>query len=189
MKTIKLVPMALIALLAFNSCSNDDDSKPVNEEEVVTTVAVSLTPEGFGLPVVMTSRDLDGDGPDAPLVTISGSLQPNTTYDGTVTLLNELSNPMEDITLEVKEEGDEHQFFYTTSGGLTGTFAYADADVNGKPIGLEFTFTTSAMAQSGNFTVILKHEPNKSAAGVASGDITNAGGETDVQMTFAVSVN
>ncbi len=60
MKTFKLVPMALIALFAFNSCSSDD-SKPVNEEEVITTVTVTLTPVGGGTPVVLTSRDLDGD--------------------------------------------------------------------------------------------------------------------------------
>ncbi len=188
MKTIKLIPMALIALLAFNSCTNDDDSKPVNEEEVITTVTVTLTPVGGGTPVILTSRDLDGDGPNAPVITSTGSLIPTTTYNGTVSLLNELTNPADNISLEVEEEGDEHQFFFNTSGGLTGIFTYSDTDVNGKPIGLNFTFTPSANATSGNMTVILRHEPNKSAANVAAGDITNAGGETDVEVQFPVTV-
>ena len=152
MKTIKLVPMALIALFAFNSCSNDDNAQPVNEEEVITTVSVTLTPLDGGTPVILTSRDLDGDGPNAPVITSMGNLVASKTYNGTVSLLNELTNPFDNISLEVLEEGDEHQLFFNAPG--VGTFAYTDQDVNGKPIGLSFNFTTSANAQSGNFTVI-----------------------------------
>ncbi|MBC7439017.1 MAG: hypothetical protein H7250_03405 [Flavobacterium sp.] len=68
-----------------------------------------------------------------------------------------------------------------------GTFAYADQDANGKPIGLAFTLTTGA-ATTGNLTVTLKHEPNKSAAGVSTGNITNAGGATDASVTYPIVV-
>lgn len=188
MKTLKLASVALIAVLSFSSCSNDDNSQPVNEEEVITTVTVTLTPEGGGTPVILTSRDLDGDGPNAPVITTTGSFLVSTTYNGTVSLLNELTTPVDNISLEVEEEGAEHQFFFSAAGGLSGTFMYADEDVNGNPIGLNFEFTPSANAQSGNLTVILKHEPSKAGENVAAGDITNAGGETDVQVTFPVTV-
>ena len=188
MKTLKLVPFALIALLSFNACSSDDNSQPVNEEEVITTITVTLTPEGGGTPVILTSRDLDGDGPDAPVITSTGSVLALTTYNGTVSLLNELTNPTDNISLEVEEEGADHQFFFSATGGLSGTIAYADEDVNGDPIGLAFKFTISANPQSGNLSVILRHEPNKAGENVASGDITNAGGETDVQVVFPVTV-
>ena len=36
--------------------------------------------------VVMQYQDLDGDGPDAATVTVSGSLNANTTYDGILSL-------------------------------------------------------------------------------------------------------
>ena len=189
MKTLKLVPFALITLLSFNACSSDDNtSQPVNEEEVITTITVTLTPEGGGTPVVLTSRDLDGDGPDAPVITSTGSVLASTTYNGTVSLLNELTNPADNISLEVEEEGNEHQFFFSATGGLSGAFAYADEDENGDPIGLAFKFMATANPQSGNLTVILRHEPNKAGANVSTGDITNAGGETDVQVTFPVTV-
>lgn len=189
MKIIKLLPLALIAVLSFNSCSSDDNSsQPVNEEEVITTVTVTLTPENGGTPVVLTSRDLDGDGPNAPVITSTGTITALTAYNGTVSLLNELSNPADNISLEVEEEGADHQFFFSATGGLSGTFAYADEDENGDPIGLKFKFTASANPQSGNLTVILRHEPNKSGENVSAGNITNAGGETDIQVTFPVSV-
>ena len=189
MKNLKVVPFALIALLSFNACSSDDNSsQPVNEEEVITTVTITLNPEGGGTPVILTSRDLDGDGPNAPVITSTGSVLALTTYNGTVSLLNELTNPVDDISLEVEEEGDEHQFFFSATGGMSGTFAYNYEDVNGDPIGLKFKFTTSANPQSGNLTIILRHEPNKAGENVSTGDITNAGGETDVQVTFPVAV-
>jgi hypothetical protein len=55
--------------------------------------------------------------------------------------------------------------------------------VNGKPIGLAFTLKTGTAAATGNIVVVLRHMPAKSAAGVATGDITNAGGATDAQIT------
>lgn len=187
MKMIKLVPMALIALFTFNSCSNDDDAQPVNEEEVITTVTVTLTPQNLlELPVILISNDIDGNGPIAPQITVTGTLTPGETYTGTVSLSNILTNPVDDISAEVLEEGHEHQFFFNAPG--VGTFAYTDLDVNGKPIGLEFTFQAAADAVSGNLTVILRHEPIKTAEGVAEGIITNAGGATDVQVVFPFTV-
>ena len=52
---------------------------------------------------------------------------------------------------------------------------------------MAFTLTTGDAA-SGNITIILRHEPVKDAEGVSDGDITNAGGETDISVTFPVVV-
>jgi hypothetical protein len=189
MKAIKFLSMMAIAALTFNSCSNDDDApEPVNEEEVITTVIVTLTPQGSGSTVTLTSQDLDGDGPNAPVVTVTGPLNNNSVYNGSVQFLNELENPVEDITEEVAEEDDEHQVFFSVTGGV-GTITYTDSDANGNPLGLAFTLSTSATATNGIMTVTLRHEPNKDAAGVSEGDITNAGGETDIEVSFNVVVN
>jgi hypothetical protein len=186
MKIIKLVPMALVALFAFNSCS-DDDAQPVIEQEVITTVTVTLTPQNlFGLPVILTSNDIDGNGPIAPVINSMGTITPGETYTGSVSLFNILTNPIDNISAEVLAKGAEHQFFFNAPG--VGTFAYTDQDVDDRPIGLEFTFTAAANAQSGNLTVILRHEPNKTAEGVEAGNIANAGGETDIEVTFPVTV-
>lgn len=171
-----------ITAVAISSCSNDD--KPVNEEEVITTVTTTLT--GGGQVITLTSRDLDGDGPNAPVITVSGNLTANTSYMGSTTFLNETETPAENITTEILDEGVEHQIFYQAPSAL-GTFTYNDTDANGKPIGLQFTLLTGN-AGTGNVTVTLRHEPNKSAAGVAAGNITNAGGSTDAAVTYPVVV-
>ena len=185
MKNFKITAIALVSVFSFSSCSNDGDPIAVNEEEVITTVTTTLT--AGSQTVTLTSRDLDGNGPNAPVITVSGDLIVNTTYAGAVTFLNEIANPVDDITVEIKEEGVEHQLFFQAPTAI-GAFTYTDADVNGKPIGLEFTLKTATAASTGNITVVLRHEPIKNAEGVASGDITNAGGATDAQITYPVQV-
>ena len=101
-------------------------------------------------------------------------------------LLNELESPAEDITVEVQEEAEEHQFFFQNNiSGLI--IAYTDEDENGHPIGLSSKISTTGSG-SGTITVTLRHEPNKTAAGVSTGEITNAGGETDIEVTFDVEI-
>jgi len=185
MKSIKQVLVLASIILLATSCS-DDDPIVVNEEELITTVEVTLTPEDGSTDITLKSVDLDGDGPDAPVVSISGNLTANTTYTGSTVVLNETENPAENITEEVLEEGVDHQFFYTFNNGLAST-TYTDTDVNGDPIGITFTLTTTD-AGSESLTVTLIHEPNKDGEGVVSGDITNANGETDAEVTFALTI-
>jgi len=183
MKNLRILAIAMVSIVSLNSCSKDDD-KPVNEEEVITTVTTTLT--GGGQTIVLRSRDLDGDGPTPPIVTVSGPLTAGTNYMGSVTFLNETTNPADNITTEVLEEGVDHQLFFQAPSTV-GTFAYSDLDANGKPIGLQFTLAT-ATATTGGLTVTLRHLPNKSAAGVAAGDITNAAGATDAAVTYPIVV-
>ena len=130
--------------------------------------------------------DLDGDGEDDPIIT-NGTLAANTTYSGSLDLLNETESPAESITEEIEEEALEHQFFFDVSNDLFSV-AYDDMDADGNPIGLDFIVTTDATTGTEAFTITLRHEPSKDAAGVSAGDITNAGGETDIEVTFNVTV-
>ena len=184
MKNLKLIALLVIPVLFSTSCSNDD--APVNEEEVITTVTTTLV--GGGQTITLTSRDLDGDGPNAPVVTVSGNLVAGTTYTGSTTFLNELESPAEDITVEVEEEGADHQVFYQLSSSI-GTVTYTDTDANGRPIGLNFTLVAGASGTTGTLTVTLRHLPNKNAVGVAEGDITNAAGNTDAEVYFPLTIN
>ncbi len=185
--TNKWLPFLALGALIFTSCSNDDDNPdPVHEEEVITTLIITLTPDGGGAGVILESQDLDGDGPDEPEITITGNIASNTTYNGSVELLNETEDPAEDITVEIDELDEEHQFFYGLTGDL-GTITYADVDDDGNPVGLLFTWET-ADAGEGTLTVTLRHEPNKDAEGVSDGNIANAGGETDIAQTFTINV-
>ena len=185
MKFLKLFSILAITSLLFIACSDDDDSvDPVNEEEVITTMTITLTPQGGGTAITLQTRDLDGDdGPDPPVVTVSGNLTASTTYDGDIELLNETESPPEDITEEVEEEDDEHQFFYAIGGALDATAQYGNFDGDGNPLGTEFTLAAGA-ASTGSITITLRHEPKKPN----DGTLSDAGGETDIAQTFNVTI-
>ena len=170
----------LVALFAFAGCDNDDP-KPVNEEEVITTVEVTLVPEDSGIPVTLKFFDADGEqGSIAPLITVSGALKAGTAYSAVIALWNETENPPVNITDEVAEEAEAHLFCFDVSGDLT--VRYEDQDANGDPIGLLTTWEAGA-AGSAQVTVAMRHQ-----AGTKTGECPG-GGETDVQIVFDIEVN
>lgn len=135
--------------------------------------------------VTMTFDDPDGDGGIIPTI-VGGSLKANTTYNVSLKLFSKHDVHYDDITSEIEADGTKHQFFFTsTVSGIS--FNYSDKDVSNKPIGLKSSVVTST-AGSGNIKVVLRHEPDKSAAGAETGDISGVGGETDVEIEFPVVV-
>ena len=178
------LPLLLATILIFSACKKDDPVI-VDEEELITTLRYTLTPATGGSAIILSFQDLDGDGGNAPTIT-GGTFAANQTYSGTIELLNESESPAENITEEIMEEQEEHQFFFQSSIADL-TVGYNDRDANGNPLGLSSTLATGAAA-SGNLTIVLRHEPNKSAVGVADGNIANAGGETDIEVTFPIDV-
>ncbi len=196
-----VIAMAAVGLLLLNG-GCDDSSDPENEAEVITTVTLTFTPSGGGTPVSFAFDDPDGDGGNAP--TIDGIDLQAGDYDLAITFENGLEDPPEDITVEVAEEDEEHQVFFTGTAvdgpasdqpGAPFTHTYSDADPLGNPVGLANTVT--AIAGTGTLTLTLRHMPpvggvavkdGGAAAAVQSGGFAAIGGENDVQVDFAVTV-
>jgi hypothetical protein len=187
-------------LLLVAACG--DPGGDGNEGEVITTVTLTFSPMGGGSPVTAEFDDPDGDGGDPP------TIDPVNLTAGMFTLAvgfqNRLETPPEEITDEVRDEGDEHQLFFTGSAidGPAATnpaaplvHAYADTDGAGLPVGLSSTIT--ARTGTGQLTVTLKHLPpldgnalktSDLAAMVKAGGITSIGGDTDVSVSFTATV-
>ena len=167
-------------LWIFSSCEKEPGYIK-DCEEFITNLNFTLTPTS-GDVVTLSFSDPDGDGSIHPTVT-DGTLQENMTYVGSLELLDQ-SNPndVENYSEEITEEDIYHQFFFEVND-LDLNIDYNDIDANGNPVGLA-TIITTGEASTGTITVTLRHEPDKNATGVADGDITNAGGETDVEIEF-----
>lgn len=198
----RLYLLSLVALAAACSDVNDNTGGD-NEPEVITTVGLTFTPQGGGAALDFKWTDPESDGsPVIDDIVLSDAED----YDVAVTFLNELADPAEDLTVEVRDESDQHQVFFTGSaveGPATGdnadavvTHAYADTDVNGLPVGLESTFATDAVG-SGSLIVSLRHLPLESgqavkaeglAEDVAAGGFSAIGGDNDAQVTFTLDV-
>lgn len=183
-KTLKLLALFFISGLVTTSCSSDDDGGGAeNDEELITTVVLTLTNTANQMDVVtLTFTDIDGEGGNDPVYSPTvGTLSANTTYTGSIQLWNATETPPENINEEIEDEADEHEFFYTSDANITIT--KTDLDGNGNPLGLETSVVTGA-ANTGNITVVLKHEPTKPNDGTAAG----AGGSTDVEVSYSVNV-
>lgn len=170
---------------------------PNEEEEQITEVTLTFTPEGGGDAITATWLDADGEGVGNPTID-DIDLDANTEYIMTMTLQNTLENPAEDITEEIEEEDDEHMFFFGFTADLFTDPAgdgnigaenrgdalnYNDMDDDGNPVGLSTTWTTGTAA-SGTFNVVLKHQP-----GLKSGTSDSTVGGTDVDIEFDININ
>lgn len=174
--------LLLTALLL--SCKKDEpgaSGPPANEEELITTVRLYFHSVGGTEQKHWTYRDIDGPGGNAPVIE-ADTLSADSLYHVEIDVLDESASPADTITLEIEGEGDAHQFFFQPTG-VNITVAYDDADANGRPIGLR-TLWTVGSAAAGSMLITLRHEPDKTAPGVSAGDISNAGGETDIATEF-----
>lgn len=109
-------------------------------------------------------------------------LSANTLYTTKIVVLDESGATAEDISSEIKEEDDEHEFFFVPSPADLLTVTKTDRDSNSRPVGLESTIQTGA-AKTGTLRVVLKHQP-----GLKSNTSTIATGETDVDVTYNIQV-
>ncbi len=187
-KIIKNLVLVVVVTAVLFSCKKKDDPKPEkpqdpNEGELVTTVKLILTEQVSGDVLVFKFVDTDGPGGNSP-VKDNIVLDANKTYSGRIVLLDETKSPVDSISNEVYKERDEHQFFFTvTSANLV--VSYTDYDTHGVPVGLLPNLVTGN-ASTGTLKLVLKHQPSiKPTSGM--GDSTK--GETDVEVTFNVTLN
>lgn len=173
----------VIPFVAFSMCLNScaDDPKPVNQEELITTVVVELTPSVPGTPtVILRYFDEDGIGTIDPVVTVNHPLNSEVEYTGEVQFLNESISPAENITEEIVEEANDHLVCYTIEGaGLE--IESVDSDDNARPIGLS-TLWSSLTPSTGTITLTLRHQPG-TKTGVCPGP-----GESDVEVSFPITI-
>lgn len=178
-----------LLLATFAACKKEkddhDNDHDHNEEELITTLQLHFHSLTGSEHKHFTFRDLDGNGGNPPVID-ADTLTAGLVYEVSVEVLNESVSPTDSITAEILAEGVDHQFFFQPSGAGV-TISYTDADSNGNPIGLG-TEWAAGVAGSGSIMVTLRHQPNKAAPGVSSGQIANAGGETDIEVTFPLVI-
>tara|TARA_B100001059_G_scaffold88184_2_gene86705 strand:- start:447 stop:1061 length:615 start_codon:yes stop_codon:yes gene_type:complete len=193
--------IALLTFILIFACSKDEDPEPANEEEVITLVTLEVTKVGSSSPIKYNFEveghdhgdedheeedDDDHDDHDGEHTEIE--LEANSTYNVSMFIYNDTDpNNIENVTLEIIEEKDEHQIFYAITDELSG-FSIASAsddtkDSNGDPLFIKTTWTTTGET-SGDVVGYLIHEPT-SKTGSTRNDF---GGATDFEIEFEVHV-
>lgn len=189
MKSFKIIAIAILCL-TFNACTDDDDDsvKPgttitPNEEELITTVEIHLSYTNNVVIDTVSFNDPDGDGGNAPTIDTL-VLQSAKEYLVNLKFLD-ASDPsdIEDITLEIEAEDDEHLVCFETMNSTGISISKIDTDGT-YAVGLtsRWTISSSASSNNGTLKLTLKHQP-----GVKDG--TCAPGDTDVEIDFPVVIN
>ena len=195
--------LSIVALLpGCTDVEGHDHDHDHHDHEVMTTVILTFTAQGSGEVVEASWADPEDDG--SPVIDAIALLD-SEDYDLTLSILNELEDPAEDVTPEILEEAAEHQVFFIGSAvaGPSGdgssavvTHAYDDSDADGNPLGLANTITTD-MVGSGVMTVVLRHMPYEDgnavktstlAADVAAGGVEALPGASDFEVDFDLEV-
>jgi hypothetical protein len=193
MKSFELLilPVAAVFIFVSAGCKEDNPAEPDpgNPQELITKVVLTLTENGTGNVAMATFSDPDGDGGVAPSIGTL-SVKAGSTYNGAIALMDESKNPPDDITAEIEEEADAHQFFYTPRGDLAGrvTVTITDKDSRNLPVGLAYTMAVTAGAPvagtaANSLKVALSHYEPASAK-----DGTTPSSETDVEIDFPVNI-
>jgi len=211
--------------LVFTSCSEDDEvAAPAAENilEEFTDVELTFTNVNDNTDIVtVLAQDEDGEGPGSIEIIGEINLQRGATYELSFEITNELADEEdeheeeeeeheegeehddedehahgEDVTEEIQEESDDHQFFFafpegaftnpSGNGNIDNTsdeVNYLDEDENGRPLGLSTQWVAADSETSGVFNVVLKHQP-----GIKSDTSTAQDGDSDFDLNFVLNI-
>lgn len=183
MKTVSHTLHFLILgfLLLFSCKKAEENPQPNEENELITTVRLHLTPPS-GPMVMATWKDLSPDDETGRTIDTL-YLSDSTLYAGTIELLDETKTPASVISDEVKTEGKDHLFVYKPVAPLTASnlvIARIDHDVNHLELGLQYSLETKTSG-TGGLRVILRHQPGEKNGSEAPGD-------SDVDVVFPVKI-
>ncbi len=202
MKSIQkqlFVAFLLSLTFVWTSCSKDDPVPEV-DQEVITDLTVTFTEVDEEGNTIGTSMDFTasaGEGIalggeiDVDLIT---GLESGKTYLMEISAYNSIAD--EDVTEEILEHDEEHQFYFLGSAFVGNdafmSYTYDDQDGNGNPIGLSgfATVDNSSGANSGEIRIILRHDSDKNMENADNPHWENyaqAGGESDLDVTFDVN--
>ena len=169
-----------VSAVVLSSCDEKDGEE--NDEEVITTMQLTLVPQGGGTTLTYKFDDPDGPGGNAPTKD-QITLAANKTYNVTVQLLNKTVNPAVDVTLEVASEPQAHRFYYQPSAGSNITVSGFNNDSSGIPLGITSTWTTGAAA-TGTVRITLRHYPGNPPNKAANDPADSPKSSTDIEVDF-----
>ncbi len=170
-KFLYFIGVLILITITIYSCKPKPSDNP---EELITTVKLTFS-EG-STSKIFEFKDLDGLGSGLDGVADTIRLDTAKTYHLIIDVLDESTSPATVTSDEIRNEGVDHQFFFTVSSGLFLSQTYDDADAKGQPIGLSNNVVTGS-SSSGTLRVNLKHQP-----GIKDGNQLT--GESDIDVSF-----
>ena len=171
----------LVVLMMLAGCKERNAPIDPSEADVITTVILTLTDSSTMDVSEFLWEDIDGVGGNEPNRIDTMRIALGKLYSGTIELENRSVTPIENVTTDVYNLQNEHQFFFSVTNGVA-TVEASDIDDRGLPIGLMFS-VTPATPGTGLFTIALSHYDSRAAK-----DGVTPSNETDISVTFPLIV-
>ncbi|TBN17403.1 hypothetical protein [Hyunsoonleella pacifica] len=190
MKTIKFYAMTVMAIAMLASCSDDDDTpEVVEEEEAITRIVLTFINQADANDtVVLTWDDTNGDEEvDDNEKTVVGEFTANGTYDAEIGLFNEDEDFLDEDILADQAGIDAHFFVYASTLDFTSMMRASDdyTRTDNNKLGVKTVWTAGA-AGTGSISIELHHEsPNVDDS---TGFGTAAGDDTDIDISFNAEI-
>ncbi len=182
----KYLMVGLLAMSMLNEGCKKKEAE-ANEEEVLTSLLVKLTPTNGGNAIQFFYEDADGPGGNAPIKqTIA--LAPNTTYNTELSVLNVTTNPTTNVTPEIVAEGQAHRFYFQQTVGSNITITNLNTDAGGISLGNTSRWQTIT-AGNGKLKITLRHYPNNPPNKAESDAVNSSKSATDMEVEFDTTVN
>ena len=167
----------ILGIIFLISCSKDDPDA-INEQEFISNVVVDIaSPDG-------TIQTIDWDLSETNTESIN--LKPNSNYTVELSFENR-SDPtdIEDVTLEIIDEADEHQVFFEFADvSVSVTSASNDTKDGSRGVLLKSVWNASSSG-TGIVRVYLIHQPTNFNATTREG----FGGFNDVAIDIPVTIS
>ena len=173
---------ACISLLATSCSESANDPVDDDDPELITTVRFLISDVSGNVLGNFIWEDIDGPGGNEPNRIDTMKFDADTQVYMDIFVSNRSVTPEEDITQEIIDEGDQHQFFFTVTDAEL-SISYDDGDVNGLPIG-QHNFITVANAGQGTLQCDLSHFDDP-----AEKDGVDPSDETDISIIMPVVIN
>ena len=176
LKKASLLYLPLLTILIY-SCSKDDPDG-INEQEFISNVVISVTsPDG-------SLQTIDWDLSETNMETIN--LKANSNYSVGLSFENRSDpNDIEDVTLEIIDEADEHQVFFEFADvSVSVTSAANDTKDGSRGVLLKSVWNASSSG-TGIVRVYLIHQPTNFNATTREG----FGGFNDVAIDIPVTIS
>lgn len=198
MKTTNKLYLIALVLASFTILSCDsEDPVPENDGELITDVTLTFQEidangDEVGEPFDFTASDAEGIEIGSTPEVETVMLAKGKTYQMSIVVYNSVAG--ENITEEISEESDEHQFYFLGSAFVgTPILTYEYDDEGGINLGLKGIVNVDQNPELNNASmqILLRHALDKSYPGATNPNFTDyaqAGGESDLDITFPVVV-
>lgn len=168
------LPLALLFLLIFSNCA-DDDAAPADPYGYSTQTSLIFTPTDGSTEVYeITYGDPDGIGPLNDQLINSQALPANQSFTVAVSLSDTGENGQQlvDKNRVILADATKYEVEYTPSTGLNLALTRTDQDANGDPVGLQLTADTGAPSM-GHVPIEVWKDVNSKTTGNLGGELAN----------------